>query len=189
MAAINLKEHRKNYDQFLKVVSAQLGFLQRDFERFDQVLDEIKRRNNEHFLIAIDNLEVLNEYTQNDTRYDAQFVSSLNFLKNTDNTLLLCVSQVWLKEVVFGGETSILELHKLDIPPLSEKEIQSEFSRKLDNTHPFLQNETEKSTARKETQNAAKPYPFLESLLTRLESFYQHESFKKILTHCKNDQK
>lgn len=184
VALLNLKDHRLNYAQFLQIACVQLGIAQQ-YTTFGDLAHGLGLQKDRHFLLLIDNLEVLNEYASNDPRYDHQFVSSINLLKNMDNIHLLCASREWLKEVVFGGETSILTLHKIELSPLSQTEIQGELQRELASSeHPFLDKTNEQIQLRKAVQQHPKPCNLLECLISRLKTHYPTQKFKDLLNHC-----
>lgn len=117
-------------------------------------------------------------------------MESLNFLKNLDNTRLLCASREWLKQVVFSGETSILSLHPIAISPLSQQEIQAELQRQLSPIeHPFLSKPNEQRQARKEIQQHPQPCTILAQLISRLKTHYPHQKFKDLLDYCLQHEK
>lgn len=184
VALLNLKDHRLNYQQFLQTACAQLGITQNyttfgDFAHHLGLHDRL-------FVLLIDNLEVLNEYASNDPLYDHHFVSSINLLKNMDNIHLLCASREWLKQVVFGGETSILTLHPIALSPLSTADIQAELQRQLPDEHPFLEKNNEKRQLRNAVQQHAKSCTLLDHLITRLKTHYHTEKWANLLQYCQN---
>lgn len=130
IALVNLKDFRRDYEGFLRDMAMQLGLPNIHFQRFEGLLDAIHTQVQVTCLIMVDNLEVLNEYPSNHQRYDDHFVSSLNNLKNKNHIRLACASRVWLKKVVFQHETSLLELHQLEMPDLHDKEIEAEIRRR-----------------------------------------------------------
>jgi hypothetical protein len=184
VALLNLKDCRLHYEHFLQTMATQLGLTKRDYQQFEDITFDLSLQTSRSFLILIDNLEVLNEYRNNDQRYNARFVESLNALKNQGNTRLLCASREWLKEVVFDGTTSILTLHRIDISPLLEKEIQTELQRRLPPDHLFLTKPTEQRQARNAVQQHPQPCTLLEQLISRLQTHYPHQNFKNLLNHC-----
>jgi hypothetical protein len=189
VALLNLKDHRLNYAQFLQSACVQLGIAQQ-YTTFGDLAHGLGLQKDRHFLLLIDNLEVLNEYPSNDPRYDHHFVSSINLLKNMENIHLLCASREWLKQVVFGGETSILTLHKIDLSPLSQIEIQGELQRELAPwQHPFLGKTNEQIQLRKAVQEHPKPCNLLERLISRLKTHYPTQKFKDLLNHCLQNEK
>jgi hypothetical protein len=184
IALLNLKDCRLHYEHFLQTMATQLGLTKRDYQQFEDITFDLSLQTSRSFLILIDKLEVLNEYRNNDQRYNARFVESLNALKNQGNTRLLCASREWLKEVVFDGTTSILTLHRIDISPLLEKEIQTELQRRLPSDHLFLTKPPEQQQARKTVQQHPQPCTLLEQLISRLLTHYLHQKFKDLLNHC-----
>lgn len=179
VALLDLKEHRLRYDQFLRAAQLQLQ-LDTDYAHFEDLCTALSRQRDRHYLLLIDNLEVLNEYASNDPRYDARFVAGLNMLKNLPNIHLLCASREWLKQVVFQGETSLLTLHRMDISPLSEQEIQAEFRQRL-KYHPFLQQADQLQDARLAVQAAEHPCLLLEDVIRRVQSHYAPARFDELL--------
>ncbi|MDX1911217.1 MAG: TIR domain-containing protein [Saprospiraceae bacterium] len=180
VALLDLKEHRLQYANFLRSMALQLSLERSDYAHFEDLTEALSRRRDQRCLLLIDNLETLNEYQSNDPRYDARFVSSLNLLKDLTHTHLLCASRSWLKSVVFGGETSLLTLHRMDLTPLSETEIQTELRRRL-KYHPFLQQPAHLQAARIRVQAAGRPYILLEELIRRIQAQYVPEKFETLL--------
>jgi hypothetical protein len=189
VALLNLKDHRLNYAQFLQSACVQLGIAQK-YTTFGDLAHSLGLQKDRHFLLLIDNLEVLNEYHSKDSCYDQYFVSSINLLKNMDNIHLLFASEKWLKKVVFGGETSLLTLHQLALSPLSQTEIQGELQRELAPLqHPFLDKTNEQIQLRKAVQEHPKPCNLLECLISRLKTHYPTQKFKDLLNHCLQNEK
>jgi TIR domain len=186
VALLDLKEHRLQYDQFLRAAELQLQ-LDATYPNFSDLCTALSRQRGQHYLLLIDNLEVLNEYASNDSRYNPQFVASLNMLKNLPNIHLLCASREWLKSVAFQGETSLLTLHRMDISPLSEQEIQAELRQRLD-SHALLQQGTHLQAARAAVQSAAQPCILLEELIRRVQSHYDPATFDHLLNSLRHGQ-
>ncbi len=180
-ALLNLKEHRLQYANFLRSLSMQLG-LARNYEHFEDLVSDLSLRRGQRFVLLIDNLETLNEYRSNDPRYNARFVSSLNLLKDLPHTHLLCSSREWLKAVVFDGETSLLNLHRVGITPLAEQEIQAELRQRLD-SNPLLQEAAQLQAARAAVQAAAQPHTLLEELIRRV---LAQEPFDQLLNNLRH---
>jgi TIR domain len=186
VALLDLKEHRLRYDQFLRAAQLQLQ-LDTDYAHFEDLCTALSRQRDRHYLLLIDNLEVLNEYASNDPCYDARFVAGLNMLKNLPNIHLLCASREWLKQVVFQGETSLLTLHRVDISPLNEQEIQAEFQKRLEG-HPFLEQAAQLQTARLAVQAATHPCILLEDIIRRVQSHYDPTRFDELLNTLRHGQ-
>lgn len=182
VALVNLKEYRLQYGFLLKNLAEQLLLPKTDFAHFIDLLDAIHLQKDSAFVILIDNLEVLNEYASNDKRYDADFVSSLNLLKNKDNVHLVCASREWLKKVVFNNETSLLDLHRLTIATLRDTDIEAEIHRQC----PQL-TATHRSKVRKTVGNHAQAYKVLDFLLTEAKVQYEERKFDKQLTKWLTD--
>jgi hypothetical protein len=188
VALLDLKEHRLQYDQFLRATELQLQ-LDVPYTNFADLCTALSRQRAHHYLLLIDNLEVLNEYASNDPRYNPQFVASLNMLKNLPNIHLLCASREWLKSVAFQGETSLLTLHRMDISPLSEQEIQAELRQRL-KYHPFLKQgaQAHVQATRTAVQSAAQPCILLEELIRRVQSHYDPATFDHLLNTLRHGQ-
>ncbi len=189
VALLNLKECRLDYLNFLKSLAIQLELKKINFESFSVLTDELFADKNRFFLVLIDNLEVLNDYKSNDPRYNAQFVSSLNLLKDKkENILLLCASREWLNYVHFDNETLLLALHRLEINTLSQEEISRELHRRLA-PHDLLANESQQRQVRKAVQDSKKPYTRLEMLISKLKTLYTSRNFDKQLKTWLNDER
>jgi internalin A len=180
VALLSLKEHRLQYVNFLRAAAMQLGLPRTDYTDFADLVSELSLRRDGQYLLLLDEIEVLNEYSSNDPRYNAHFVSSLNLLKNLDHLHLLCASREWLRKVVFNGETSLLTLHHIALPPLSHQEIQTELQSRLTG-HALLENPTHLAQAREAVQAAAQPYALLERLISRVQMGYVAGRFDHLL--------
>lgn len=182
VALVNLKDFRLKFEFFLKDLSMQLALGKTDFQDFEQLLDAIHLQKDSAFVILIDNMEVLNEYASNDKRYNANFASSINFLKNKDNIYLVCASKEWLKKAVFDDETSILVLHRLGISTLRDVEIEAEIHRQcaqLTATH--------RSKVRRHVSTHTQAYKLLDFLLTEAKVEYEEKKFDKQLSKWLQD--
>jgi len=177
---LSLKEHRLQYANFLRAAAMQLGLSRTDYTDFADLVSDLSLRRDGAYLLLLDEIEVLNEYSSNDPRYNAQFVASLNLLKNLDHLHLLCASREWLKAVVFDGETSLLTLHPIALPPLSQQEIQAELHYRLPG-HALLENPTHLAQAREAVQVAAQPYALLERFISRVQLGYVAGRFDQLL--------
>lgn len=182
VALVDLKEYRLQYTFLLKTLSEQLFLPKTDFAHFTDLLDAIHLQKENAFVILIDNLEVLNDYQSNDKRYDADFVSSLNLLKDKENVYLMCASREWLKKVVFSNETSLLNLHRLTISMLRDTEVENEINRQC----PQLTT-THRSKLRKTVSDHTQAYKLLNFLLTEAKVEYEEKKFDKLLTKWLKD--
>jgi hypothetical protein len=180
VALLSLKEHRLQYANFLRAAAMQLGLPRTDYTDFADLVSDLSLRRDGAYLLLLDEIEVLNEYSSNDPRYNAQFVASLNLLKNLDHLHLLCASREWLKAVVFDGETSLLTLHPIPLPSLSQQEIQAELHHRLPG-HALLENPTHLAQAREAVQVAAQPYALLERFISRVQLGYVAGRFDQLL--------
>jgi hypothetical protein len=187
IAMLNLKDHRLQYEHFLQSMAQQLGLTKRNYTRFEDLCFDLSLQNGHPALLLIDKLEVLNEYSSNDSRYNARFVSSLNLLKNRDQIHLLCASREWLKEVQFAGETSLLTLHHIPITALSRQEIQHELQRRLSG-HALLDNDAHLRQTRAAVQAATQPCTFLERFISAVRMNYVPRQFKKLLNDLQHGQ-
>lgn len=180
VAMLSLKEHRLQYANFLRAAAMQLGLPRTDYTAFADLVSDLSLGRDGQYLLLLDEIEVLNEYRSNDPRYNAHFVASLNLLKNLDHLHLLCASREWLKAVVFDGETSLLTLHPIALPALSQQEIQAELHSRLPG-HELLQNAGHLARAREAVQAAAQPYAMLERLISRVQMGYAPRDFDHLL--------
>jgi hypothetical protein len=69
--------------------------------------------------MMIDEIEVLNDYAGNDSRYDHQFMASLNHLKHSQEIRFLCASHGWLKSTHFSDNIELIELTQLNLPVIN----------------------------------------------------------------------
>lgn len=180
VALLSLKEHRLQYANFLRAAAMQLGLPRTDYTDFADLVSDLSLRRDTPYLLLLDEIEVLNEYRSNDPRYNAHFVASLNLLKNLDHLHLLCASREWLKAVVFDGETSLLTLHPIPLPPLSQQEIQAELHHRLPG-HALLENPTHLAQAREAVQAAAQSYALLERFISQVQLGYVAGRFDQLL--------
>lgn len=188
VALLSLKEHRLQYSNFLRAAAMQLGLPRTDYTDYTDFADlvsELSLRRDGQYLLLLDEIEVLNEYSSNDPRYDAHFVASLNLLNNLDHLHLLCASREWLRKVVFNGETSLLTLHQIALPPLSQQDIQAELQSRLTG-HALLENPTHLALAREAVQAATQPYALLERLISRVQTGYAPKGFDHLLKELVN---
>lgn len=181
VALLSLKDHRLQYTNFLRATAMQLALAHTDYTDIADLVSDLSLRRDTPCLLLLDEIEVLNEYPGNDPRYNDRFVASLNLLKDLDHLHLLCASREWLKAVVFNGETSLLTLHPMPLPPLSQQEIQAELHRRLPEGHELLRHETQLAQARAVVQAATQPCTLLERLISRVQLGYAPQSFDHLL--------
>ncbi len=179
-ALVNLKDFRLRYEDFLMDLALQLQLHTTNPSRFEDLLNAIlTETRQEQCLIMIANLEVLNDYKSNDKRYNAQFVASLNNLKNKENIRLVCASRVWLKEVVFDNETSVLTLHPIELPTtLYDTDIEAEIIRCC----PAIQDTQHRQLLRERVRGSERPPQLLEHVLAKALSHYRPEGYETLLT-------
>jgi hypothetical protein len=179
-ALVNLKDFRLRYENFLMDLALQLQLQTTNLSKFEDLLNAIyTETNQEQCLIMIANLEVLNDYKSNDPRYNAKFVASLNNLKNKDKIRLVCASRVWLNEVVFGNETSVLTLHPIELPTtLYDLDIEAEIIRCC----PAIQDTQHRQILRERVRGAERPHQLLEHLLAKALSHYRPDGYEALLT-------
>jgi hypothetical protein len=179
-ALVNLKDFRLRYENFLMDLALQLQLQTTTPSSFEDLLNAIyTETNQEQCLIMIANLEVLNDYKSNDPRYNAQFVASLNNLKNKDKIRLVCASRVWLNEVVFDNETSVLTLHPIELPTtLYDTDIEAEIIRCC----PAIQDTQHRQLLRERVRGSERPPQLLEHVLAKALSHYRPEGYEALLT-------
>lgn len=175
-ACVNLKDFRRDYELFIKNIAAQLGLDGLQVKDIKGLLTALTQLRESHFLIMIDQLAVLNDYQSNDKRYNSDFVNSLNYLKNNDNTQLFCASKEWLQTVCFGGETSLLTLQKIETPILKDMEMEAEICRSCSNVLPL-----HREWLRKKVRDKTNAYRCLEALLLKVLSHYDEKTFSEKL--------
>lgn len=174
----DIKGFRGNYEGFLQKMANDLHLTQTRYTRFEDIVDAIHQQTyGQPCLLLVANLDTLNDYSHNDPRYNALFVSSLNNFKNNAQVQLICTSREPLNKVVFEHETSMLELHPLEMPEyLDDRDLDAEIRRctcPLEDTH--------RDALRKTVRDRPDAYALLTHLLSKAESHYRPDCFETAL--------
>ena len=164
---VRLPLHLRDYDAFLHDIAEQGGLLARNAQTgMGDIFRAIARQHQRPIFFLLEDLdEILADRPDMDQRFDLDFLSKLNGLKNVGFVNVLATSRQPISHARFRGVSSPLVLKDIHLNPLSHDNLCDEVRRRL----PELTDDMRFFIAEQLEYDPTHTYELLAQLLQRLD--------------------